>query len=278
VSNWPILHGGTGLDTIGVSTATTSGTTVTASATINTKGAYAQLVASTSHSYEGLFVYVTTSTGSILSALIDLSVGAAASEVVLIPNLYFRQGAASGDRHSITAFFPMRVPSGVRLSARAQSTTASAALRVSVYGVISNPFVPTGFNRCTDYGTVTADSGGTGIDTGATANTKGAYAQLTASTTFPMKALLAAISPNTATATVNGIILYDVSIGAAAAEQPVISDWNYKRTASTNSETGEYGTLIPVDIPAATRLAARGQSSNTNVNVRVNDVVVYGFD
>jgi len=280
-SNWPIYSGSNILNDIGTVTGTSTVTALTANSTANTKGTtYTELIASTTRPYVGLHVFVQSNSASQARALIDLAIGAAASEVIVIPDLFFWSMSSNALRAWTHYYFPIAIPSGVRLSMRAQSSTASWALRVGVLGVPVNPLVPVGFTRCTAYGATTADSGGIAIDSGATANTKGAYAVVSASTTNPMKAMIAVILGSSLTVPATAAtILVDVSIGAAAAEQPVFSNYFWNRAANVSAETeGVCSLPLGVNIPAATMLTSRCQASGTDAQARLQDVVVYGFD
>lgn len=282
-TNWPLLGGSNVVTDLGTVAASSQGTSLTANSVANTKGTtYTQLIASTAENYAGLLVHVTGNQATASVAfLIDIAVGAAAAEQVLIPNVYYYQGSSSSVvRHDVMAYFPVAVAAGSRLSMRSQSSVASGVCIVQVLGVPINPFVPEGFTRCTSYGEVLASSLGTQIDSGAVANTEGAYAALSASTTNPMKAIrvIVTVGNGTLPATA-GTGLLDLAIGAAAAEQVVIPNLQYIRSTTTGSDARIWSPPVwPVDIPSATRLAARCQFGNTDANARLMRLVAYGFD
>ena len=106
----------------------TSGTTITAHATPHTKGSWVSVVASAP--FDVTWLGVTTSDSTHVSAtntgqLLDIGVGAAASELVLIANIPSGFSAltvltGSGGSKGI-AWFPVEIPSGTNISARMQA-------------------------------------------------------------------------------------------------------------------------------------------------------------
>lgn len=107
--------------TYGANTADSGGTSVDPGGTINTKGAYSELSASVNGMRHALICVGNQANGARSGAgwLVDLAVGGAGSEAVVIPNMQLRQ-VITIDLFS-PAFIerPMVVKSGQRLSARA---------------------------------------------------------------------------------------------------------------------------------------------------------------
>lgn len=108
-----------------------SGYTPTNGYSANTKGAWAQLIASTARQYKALHVtwaaldFVAAGT---TSALLDLAVGAASSEVVLVENL-LATGKVGGLFGWHNAMIEGVVPSASRLSFRGQVSVSGNAAR-----------------------------------------------------------------------------------------------------------------------------------------------------
>ncbi len=114
-------------ETGGAVTGSSTGTTITASGTANTKGSWTQLIASTSK--RAVAITVSLAWGMGVDMLVDVGTGAAGSEVVLLPNLLH---PAAGPR--LTHFvFMIQIPSGTRVAARCQSPTASATDVAVIY-------------------------------------------------------------------------------------------------------------------------------------------------
>ena len=111
-----------------------------------------------------------------------------------------------------------------------------------------------GFHVAEQAGIVSASSRGTVVSHGAS-HTKGAYTQLIAATAKDADAILV-----NARYTTKWNALTDLAIGAAASEQVIAA--NLMRTA-WNGEITSSHYLLPITIPAGTRLSARGQTDNS---------------
>jgi hypothetical protein len=110
----------------GAVSASSLGTIVTASGTINTKGAWAELIAASARDTRHLILLFQSAAAHRF--LIDLGIGAAASEQVLIPNLFHRGSSST----AATTIVPVScsIPAGTRVAARCQSNTASQAIQL----------------------------------------------------------------------------------------------------------------------------------------------------
>ncbi|MGH2359055.1 MAG: hypothetical protein ACRDGM_00710 [bacterium] len=278
MSQWPIVKGpsyGVGLDTI----TTSRGTAITSGAA-NTKGSWAQIIASTAEHYQALLVTIKGAHAVLDRGIMDIGIGASTAEQVLVPDLRWLQGSTVIRAFIHSYFIPIGIASGTRVSARSASPTASYVSHVRVTGIPASMQFDPAFYQIDHYGIVTADSGATQIDCGATANTKGAYAVITASSTRQIKMFYVIITAaNTTTPAAGADALIDVSIGAAAAEQVLAPDlphcWSTDATIH-HSRTSIYGPFY-ADIPSGTRIAARGQASGTDANGRLMDVSVLAF-
>jgi hypothetical protein len=253
-------------------TASSIGTTTTAGAA-NVKGNYAQLVAATAHHATALTLILRQS-ATPAELLVDLAIGAAGSEQVIVSNVLF----SKGNVNTVLGLsrLPVVVPKGVRLAARVQSSTASGAIAVrgSLHAPASDSL--TGFSFAEGIGAVTGTSRGTGVDAGGVANTKGTYAQLVASTARPYRGFYV-LSGNAATATRgNATFLTDIAVGAAAAEQVIVPNLQYEGNTNEVLDPRVYGPFM-VTIPTGSRLAARCQSPSIVAADRVMDVVLLGF-
>ncbi len=186
-------QGQSAIETNNVDTSTELGTTVTAGGSAHTKNTtYATLVAATAYTSYGITIglgNVGTAASTNTRTLVDIAIGAASSEVVIVPNLLAGQVGASNSASSQPCYyhFPIVIPAGVRLSATSQSVAASDTVDVQVF--LHQYSVPGKWygTRVTTYGADTADSTGTSHTHG-----DGSYAtttELTASTTYPIKYL-----------------------------------------------------------------------------------------
>ena len=266
-----VQFGVTALNTVGETAATSRGTAITADAVANTKGAWAEITASSPVAAHALVVNV----GRISAAsdcLIDLGTGAAGSEVVVLANLLQTMVSAA---HATSFLLPLAVPAGTRIAARMQSATGGTTVDMSLVLVESSG---TDVTAIETGGAVTADSGGTSIDPGAVAHTKGAWTQLIASTATIYEWLLVAIGNQNNAARTGMDFLIDIGVGAAAAEVVTVADLYGRVPGSGALRPFPDYYVIPVTIAAGSRIAARMQSSITDATDRTLDVVTYGVN
>jgi len=138
--------GGGAVDTIGFTSASTSGVVIDPGATWNTKGAYSEITSSLTHDLAGFIIGFDGSgvSGSVsLRWTFDVAVGALGSEMIVLPDFQiYGRGVASGSSKPIfpacTPFMPIQIPAGSRVAIRAQCDSQTAAPRVfgaTFYGV-----------------------------------------------------------------------------------------------------------------------------------------------
>lgn len=126
---FPLLHYGvySHADAYGLGGGS-DGTNVAPNATSNTKGAYQELVASTSHAIKHLIVCVN---GDGQSGdqhwLFDLAVGAVASEIVIASNLAAIRTSLTDTPYPAIFNIPVSIPAGTRIAARCQAFDAALA-------------------------------------------------------------------------------------------------------------------------------------------------------
>lgn len=264
----------TGHETIGADTGATGGTTVTGSVTAHTKGAWAQLVASSAAAASWIEVIIGFPSVGAQQYMVDIGVGGAGSEAVLLPNLHFEGiSADSGTAHYI---FPVAIAAGTRVSARCQSNSGGSDT-IQVMAILwkgdAGGFAAPG--SVAAYGVATASTSLTAVDPGGTANTKSAWVQMTASTGIDIRWLMFCVSRGGSSTSASTRYLVDIGTGGAGSETVLVAN-----AFAVAAIAGDYA--IPrtfgfaVDIPSGTRIAARIQSSSTVSGDRVLDVAVYG--
>lgn len=286
MADWP-LASGFRAESFGAGARVPGGTTVTSSATAHTKGSWVQLDAATGFDASLLILDIAVQFQDTLY-LIDIGIGASGSEQVLIPNLLVSQSTMVIPR----LVLPIAIPAGSRISARSQDNFGSSVSFISGM-LLAGGFVnPASFNTITAYGPNIATSNGVTADAGATANTKGSWAQITASTTRDMRGLILSgirAVPGTAMAA-DYANLVDIGVGASGSEQVLIPNIVFQASITTGGASGSplvlsgLGTLfprfippIPCDIPAGSRLAVRQQSTTTNATDRTSAYAIYGL-
>lgn len=258
------------LSDYGSNTAASTGTTLTSSGSANTKGVYAQLSAAISRDADYLIIGLDNRLSNGFGA-VDIAVGAAASEQIIIADLIASATAFAGQQFTI----PFSIPAGSRLAARWQSTATSDTIRASVIAGSGNLGFKS-YRKSDTYGFTAASSLGTAVDPGGTVNTKGAYSQITAATNRDHFGLAFAVDGQGDTGLTTSSLLMDIAIGAAASEQIIIP--NIMLTmASTGYIVPFASGTFPVQIPAGSRIAVRAQSTTNAANARAFGITLYGF-
>ena len=125
--------------TYGANTSDSGGVALT-NAVANTKAAWVEITGSTTHPHQGVALAMqgNDASGGTLKFLIDIGIGAAASEVVLISDIY----AQSSNQEYVGGRFPANlvlhtpIPEGSRLSVRSQTPSANqqAQYDIVLYG------------------------------------------------------------------------------------------------------------------------------------------------
>lgn len=269
---WPLSDAGIS-QTGGVVAASSLPATVTADVTSHTKGAWTELIAATGLPASGLWV---TSVGGInvtstdTSMLVDIGLGAAGSEQVVIANIPFGFVAAS-----TPIWVPLSVPDGSRVAARAQAAVSADTIQLQVL-MVNGGWHVSGGNRCTTYGADVTDSGGVTLTTVSGANAKGPWTEIAASTSSPMRWMTAMIIGQAGVSGWSvGNALVDFAYGAAGSEQILVADMAAQWTGSEFIMAHQL--TVPVSLPTGTRLSARYQCTAVSSNSRP-DVVVLGVD
>lgn len=207
------------------------------------------------------------------ACLVDIGIGAAGSEAVIIPNLNagfadtFTNGM--GQRY----FFPIFIPSGTRIACTGQSAQAGGVtydIAMFLYGKPSKP-VWTG-KSVTDYGTVGASSIGATI----TGNQSYSLSQIIASTTKAHRYLALGFGGAGSTAfPAGGQVLTGIRVGGSGAEVGIVEN---RPLLVTVAEVVKC--MLPVgafgDFPSGSRITAYAYKSFANA--QNFDGIIYGVD
>jgi hypothetical protein len=235
----------------------TTGATVTASATTHAKGAWTQLLASSSADASLIVIGVNNfTTNADTSSLLDIGTGASGSETVLIGDIAIGGHATLNANVSTYIPIPIRVASGTRIAARIQSVVASRAANVRIYLIDTGDYnqAPTsvdviGANTATSNGTLMSGASGT-------------WVQVTASTSRAYRAV--AVVPSLASGEVAIIqpMIYDLGTGASGSEVEI----GKVEIDISNAEFLGYrpvlSPLVAKNIPSGTRLAIKHNISS----------------
>lgn len=164
----------------------------TAHASANTKNTtYTQLIASTTYASYGIMVQLAglqTTASTNQRCLVDIGLGGAGSEVVIIPNLTCGNVAdyVAASARGAFYYFPIYIPAGVRVAATCQASTGGDIVNVAVR-LFQHPMNGGAWygSRVTAYGADTTNSRGTSVTPAQ--NGFGTVVQITASTANPIR-------------------------------------------------------------------------------------------
>lgn len=243
--------------------------TATASATPHTKGSWTEVIATTISPANLVLLYLTVATaanGVDTSTLLDIGIGAAGSEVAIVPDL-----AVGYAPVGLTYSIPVNIPVGSRVAVRCQSAVISKTVAVQVT-FAQNPNGRRSASSLVSIGVDSATSHGVGLAAPGVAHTKTAWTQIIAATAEPFEAFLVGMQGNADLSFGAGAALVDIGYGAAGSEVVLAPDLPLNMT-STEIITGQSPNLIPARLPAGTRLAARWQCASTSNSL---DVSLYG--
>lgn len=266
------LFGGIRTGSAGFDLANTTGTTVTAAGSANTKGAYVELLAAASNEFDSYVVELVLGVASVAGPmLIDIAVGGAASEEVIIPDIYIYATTTAGVLYNVK--FPISIPAGERISARIQSSTASATLDLYIERGFSNFMQGSPLSSVDAIGADTATSTGTIVVRGGTIGVFGAWTEIIASTTDSYSAL-AISSARGVGSWRNGSLNYQVAVGSAGNEEVIIDNVLVPTSAvafSSNMINGFDG----ASVAEGERLSIRAAATSINSD-HDHDYVIYG--
>ncbi len=246
-----------------------SGTSVGASATANTKGSWVQITAATTSDC-CLFTFPTReNTVANRNLSLDIGVGAAGSEKVIIADLLFSQN--TNNDLGIVYQFPVNIPSGTLVSARCQcSDTSAGSVRTSFNLSDASWTQMEGTAGVDTIGFSASTTKGTSITAGAN-SAKGTYAVLSSSTPRDYMGFAMAFDFLTLGAPTDRT-LWDIAIGASGSEKVIVGNY------ITAIGGGYYQPMVtpfyPIFIPSGTAVSARAQTNNVATVTR--GIVLYG--
>ena len=257
----------------GIDGAYTRIVSITAHASANTKGSYVELLASTARNYDAMMITESYCQGDA-DYLTDIAIGAAGSEQVIINNIIRSADDIAVHYGGGILVFPIQIPAGSRISARCQCSVGGNYNRYGITFLASN-FYKQCAGIVDTYGAAAADSGGVSIDPGATADTKGAWVEISAGITRSAKfIILGTGAQGNYTRRVSNWFV-DVGIGAAGSEQVLIPNLVFGTHTYQGILLPTNTAAIPVDIPAGTRLSVRAQCYVNDSADRKFDAVLY---
>lgn len=234
---------------------------VQADATPHVKGAWTELFASSVNETNFVVLDVINSAGSTATeGLLDIGIGAAGSETVVIPNAVGGEISADSSTKS-TYIFPLNIPKGSRIAARLQNVTASRTASVNISLLQADLRSPSSIDAL---GVTTASSRGTNVLT--------TYTEIVASTSVPYQGIIVA-AMNAGTATASETITFTTAIGAASSEIDIATNVFTSNAAEFVGRSIRSSNFICYrHIAAGSRLSVK-----TSVGRSYRDVILYGI-
>lgn len=125
----------------GALTASSLGTDVDPGGAANTKGSWVQFSAACTNTIRGLVIAIGSLAGSYGRVLLDVGIGGAGSEAVIISNwMVYHNYDSQCKTPAVSPFLPCLIPSGSRIAVRVQDDTVSdgsnRVVKVALYGVV----------------------------------------------------------------------------------------------------------------------------------------------
>jgi hypothetical protein len=230
--------------------------TVCAAASANTKGTWVQLTPATTSDACWVMANVSTVDNSPWATAVDIGVGAAGSEKIILPNLICP--VSQYPRHYS---FPISIQAGTRIAARCQSDTGAFNSYVTVTTFDGALAQMEGCAGADALGFTAGSTTGTKVTASASANVKGAYAQLIAATARDYIGLVIGLDWFQSGA-FNQFFMLDIATGPAGSEKVILSNV----LCMTNEAASVYALSFPhfpffVPIPAGSRVSARIQAT-----------------
>lgn len=249
--------------------AAAQGTSVTPA--VGSKGSYAQLIASTAADSYGVLVCINsnTSSNSSRNTVVDIALGAAASEIVLIPDLICGNAAAY-TLGGTWYYFPVFVPAGSRVSARAQGSVTNA---IRVYAqLFQAPVNPSGIRKASFVEAIgVTPPSGTAITAGSTS--EGAWT-LIGTTTNRLWWFGFGLQVNTTdTAHVSAVAHVDIAVGDGTTFVPIIQEAQFLTSTAEACNNPPLSVGVEYPVAAGSSIYARMQSSG---NPDPYNLAVYG--
>lgn len=262
-----MLHVPVGAGTFGLVQPSTTARPAAAQGTVVTpavgsKGAWAQVIASTTDDSFGLLICVNSSSTSAASRniVLDIGLGASGAELVLVPDLIAGNANTYG-AGGVWYFFPVFVPAGSRVSARAQGTVATTFnVFLQLQQRLANPanYRKASFVEAVGMATLPQ---GTATPSGTTA--KGAWALLGTTTRrlwwWQLGVQVSSADTTHSTASYH----LDVAVGDATNKDIIIQDAQFLTTTNESASTPPLSIGLEFPVEAGSSIYVRAQCSAT---------------
>lgn len=243
------------------------GTSVTPAA--GSKGSWVQVIASLDHDTFGLLIQINNNNVSAGSrnSVLDIGIGAAASEVVIIPDLICGNAVNSNVvGGGVWYFFPILIKAGTRVAVRANSTVATA-FNVSIEALQK----PTNPEMVKSAGFVEAIgiTGNDGVAVTPGTTSEGAWVSL-GTTARECWFWQIGAQVNDGDATQNSSLMHlDLAVGDATNKQLILESVPFMTNTTEGCGLLPHGMWAERRVPAGSTLYVRAQHSGTVDNINM---------
>jgi hypothetical protein len=261
-------------EVLGAVASASTGTTVTASGTVNTKGTWTLLGTST-FNYHQLCVAVTYA-GSQTNYLTDIGVGdgTVSGTFVLIPDIHVH--AKFARVLSQAMIWPLFVPRGATFYARTSAATASATMQVSITGASTGLGGSPGLAYAVKLYSSSLSAPAT-TTTPTAANAKSAWFQMSSGVPQRIGCLMVTFGTSNDVTRASSPFLFDIGAGATGSEQALWRDIaSNNESASDVTQPGQFGPFA-VDVPANVPFSFRCQGTAANDTDFAFQVAMHGL-
>lgn len=265
--------------------ASTTGTTVTSSATAHTKGTRVDLSYGVGQMWKIINLW---SEETDCTFLVTVWSGCGFYEnpptvftqqfAKLIDNILVDALNASHKNRVVQVAVPFFDGQDVMITCQSTATGARSLkvlMNNMMYG--QQGYQDISLKFCTTFGATEASTAGTSLDPGAVQHTKGSWVQLSASTPQTMAGFTLGFGAQGNTSRPDGRWLVDLAYGAEGDELPVINNVIVTSNGTTGMISPQMTPWIPVTVPKGSRLVARCSSSHTSSPNRLIDIIAYGY-
>lgn len=210
--------------------------------------------------------------------LVDIGIGTSAGSITPIAENLLH-GAHHAYVNTIVYRIPCNLPKGTKIWARAASNGAIAGkfIRITCTAHYGGGYSQSVGGGIVTMGADTVNMQGTTVDPGATANTRGAWVQMSASTPDTFKGLQVGLGVHPTDTTVSYFrYAFYIGIGSAGSVTQVAGPlWSLSDNVADCMAPAVL--QVPVQVPKGTGLYVACQADDTTAGQRERSVILYGI-
>lgn len=261
----PVTAGVSALKLIGRDVSLTTNTAA------DTMGDWVEVKASTPETYDGFFITVEYQSDNFDRYMVDIGLGSAGNETVVVEGIPFSSPLLQ-DTLGQRLYVPLHIPAGSRVVARAQDeNTSENTIEIQMHGFVRDETL---YDTIRTYGITKASTDLQEVDPGDTVDTKGAWVEFISSAPANILSLGLAHHFEGLTATTCEWHI-DVGVGEAGSEIAIIEDLYVGVHANyDNNVPADFG-MIPLDIPAGSRVAVRAECTINSAGDRLLHMAMF---